>query len=141
MVGLGGSVYSLVLIAVFERGTLAAIHWDGATVGLLLGYVLCLFAMYVLTAVGASGRCSLGVPADQRRCGVQHASADVGCDRLDPHLLHLRRCGTSLLIPRSPPLSSTSLLSLSPSWVSSSTTCRCRRVTCPSVDLLLFGYG
>ena len=51
MVGLGGSVYSLVLIAVFERGTLAAIHWDGATVGLLLGYVLCLFAMYVLTAV------------------------------------------------------------------------------------------
>ena len=70
MVGLGGSVYSLILIAIFERGTLAAIHWDGATVGLLLGYVLCLFAMYVLTAVGALGRCSLGVPADQRRCGV-----------------------------------------------------------------------
>ena len=51
MIGLGGTVFSLLFIILFERSSLAAIPWDGVSVALLAGYVVCLFAMYVITAV------------------------------------------------------------------------------------------
>ena len=51
MIGLGGTAFSLVFIILFERSSLAAIPWDGVSVALLAGYVICLFAMYVITAV------------------------------------------------------------------------------------------
>ncbi|CBK19738.2 uncharacterized protein [Blastocystis hominis] len=51
MLGLGGTVFSLLFIVLFERNSLIAVPWDGVSVALLAGYVVCLFAMYVITAV------------------------------------------------------------------------------------------
>lgn len=54
MLGLGGTVFSLLFIVLFERNSLIAVPWDGVSVALLAGYVVCLFAMYVITAVRES---------------------------------------------------------------------------------------
>ena len=90
MIGLGGTVFSLIFIILFERSTLIAIPWDGVSVALLAGYVICLFAMYVITAVSARWGCHADLHGEERRCGVQHAFADFGRHRFRAYVLPLR---------------------------------------------------
>ena len=51
MVGIGGSVVTLVQLLIVERTTLVTMDWSISVVLLLLGYVGCLVGMYVITAV------------------------------------------------------------------------------------------
>lgn len=51
MLGLGGTVVSLSQVLLFERGVLASMEWNWKIVLYLCGYVLCLVAMYVITAL------------------------------------------------------------------------------------------
>lgn len=51
MLGLWGSALSAVQVAVFEREALMAAHWLWPSIGLILGFALCLFAMYSLTSL------------------------------------------------------------------------------------------
>lgn len=51
MIGIGGSVVTLVQLLVFERNALINVSWDVPTVLFLLGYIICLMLMYVITAV------------------------------------------------------------------------------------------
>lgn len=52
MIGIGGSIVTLVQLIVVERTTLLTMDWSVSVVFLLLGYVVCLVGMYVITAVG-----------------------------------------------------------------------------------------
>lgn len=50
MLGAWGALINGVQLLVVELRTLQGVVWSGATVGLVLGFGLCLFAMYVLTS-------------------------------------------------------------------------------------------
>jgi len=50
MLGLWGTAINGVQLLVLELDTLRSIQWTGSIVGLIVGFALCLFAMYVLTS-------------------------------------------------------------------------------------------
>lgn len=50
MLGLWGTAINGAQLLILELGTLRSIQWTGSIVGLIIGFALCLFAMYVLTS-------------------------------------------------------------------------------------------
>ncbi len=50
MLGIWGTAFNGAQLLILELGTLQAIQWSGSIVGLVVGFALCLFAMYVLTS-------------------------------------------------------------------------------------------
>lgn len=52
MVGVGGAVISFIQLLLTERQALMEVQWSSSIILFLLGYIACLFCMYVITAVG-----------------------------------------------------------------------------------------
>ena len=52
MIGVGGSITTFVQLMFTERQALMNVAWSMPIILYLLGYMLCLFLMYVITAVG-----------------------------------------------------------------------------------------
>jgi solute carrier family 35 protein F1/2 len=50
MLGVFGTAINGAQLLVLELGTLREIQWTGSIVGLIIGFALCLFAMYILTS-------------------------------------------------------------------------------------------
>ena len=51
MMGVGGSVVSFIEVLLFDRTQLRTIQWNANIIFYLCGYIVCLFAMYVITAL------------------------------------------------------------------------------------------
>lgn len=51
MMGVGGSVVSFIEVLLFDKNQLRTIHWTPNIIFYLCGYIVCLFAMYVITAL------------------------------------------------------------------------------------------
>lgn len=51
MIGVGGSVVSFIEVLIFDRSQLVTIQWNSSIILYLCGYIVCLFAMYVITAL------------------------------------------------------------------------------------------
>ncbi|KAM9993420.1 hypothetical protein ACTFIZ_011375 [Dictyostelium cf. discoideum] len=49
MIGLYGSIFCGIQMAILERNELASMAWDGAIIGYIIGFALCLFIMYSFT--------------------------------------------------------------------------------------------
>ncbi|KAM9998728.1 hypothetical protein ACTFIY_008380 [Dictyostelium cf. discoideum] len=49
MIGLYGSIFCGIQIAILERNELATMAWSGGVVGYIIGFALCLFIMYSFT--------------------------------------------------------------------------------------------
>ena len=52
MIGVGGSITTFIQLIFTERQALMGVVWSVPVILYLFGYMLCLFLMYVITAVG-----------------------------------------------------------------------------------------